>query len=444
MIKIENDFPSSNLKEWLQQLEKDLTADQLKKLESWDTFQDLKKNAILNSENTTREASKIGQFPFTMGYGKKNMDLYNSQTIIVDEEKKSNSIALDYLMKGCSSLQFELKEIHEFKPEVLFNNIDFRFISCYVTIRNTQQYITIKTYFEKNLPENFFFNYDYFEFQNNELWDLLIEDLRIKQFKSLIISANCIHDSGANATQEIAFSLAVGNYYLNSLMSKGLTIDQALGCIHFSFGFNSDYLVEVSKIRAFRKVWSLMISKYQPIHACSFVTHISAYTALSNKSISEPYTNLLRQTVEVLAAIQAGVDVINVIPYENLLETMDRNFSSKMAINIPLILLEEGKINFEVDVLGGSYSIENITGQLCKNSWELFQRIEELGGIQNEESKNHLKLLITEKKLLKKSKMESKELIFVGVNQYQTTNNLEIKMRNFPDYMDLPFFNIEM
>jgi methylmalonyl-CoA mutase len=123
---------------------------------------------------------------------------------------------------------------------------------------------------------------------------------------------------------------------------------------------------------------------------------------------------------------------------------MDRNFSSKMAINIPLILLEEGKINFEVDVLGGSYSIENITGQLCKNSWELFQRIEELGGIQNEESKNHLKLLITEKKLLKKSKMESKELIFVGVNQYQTTNNLEIKMRNFPDYMDLPFFNIEM
>ncbi len=444
MIKIENEFPPVKLKEWKQQLEKDLSADQLNKLESWDEFQDLMSNAILNSENSKVELSKIGQFPFTKGYGNKNFDFYNSQTIIFEEEEKCNSIALECLMKGCSSIQFDLGDFTILNLDVLFNEIDFRYISCFISIRNSKQYDLIKTYFGSIFPENLFISYDHFEFRNNDLLDILIEELKFKQFKTFVISGHYLHDTGANATQEIAFSLAVGNFYLNELLSKGLDIDQALACIHFTFGVSGDYLVEISKIRAFRKVWSLMVSKYEPKHMCSFVTYITSFTALSNKSITDKYTNLIRQTSEVLAAMHADVDRINVTPYENLLGDSDKKFSRKMAINIPLILIEESKINGDIDVLGGSYTVEDITNQLCENSWKLFGDMEQLGGIQENEAKTYLKNLILEKRLLKKSKIESKELIYVGVNKYQTTENVESTLTNYPEYMNLPFFNIEM
>lgn len=187
-----------------------------------------------------------------------------------------------------------------------------------------------------------------------------------------------------------------------------------------------------------------MVSKYEPKHMCSFVTYITSFTALSNKSITDKYTNLIRQTSEVLAAMHADVDRINVTPYENLLGDSDKKFSRKMAINIPLILIEESKINGDIDVLGGSYTVEDITNQLCENSWKLFGDMEQLGGIQENEAKTYLKNLILEKRLLKKSKIESKELIYVGVNKYQTTENVESTLTNYPEYMNLPFFNIEM
>lgn len=444
MIKIENDFPPVKLNDWLEQLKKDLASDQLKKLEYWDEFQDLKKNAILNAENTKIESSKVGQFPFTRGYGNKNFDYYNCQTVFVVEEEKDNALAIDCLMKGCSSIHFDLGELSNFNANILFKDIDFRYISCFASIKYESQYHILKNFFGTNFPENFFLSFDYFEFQNKDLLNLLVEDLKLKQSKTFVISGHRIHDSCANATQEIAFALSVGNFYLNTLLSKGLDVDQALACIHFTFGTSGDYLVEVSKIRAFRKIWSLMVQKYNPKHNCSFVTYISSYTAICNKSVGDPYTNLIRQTTEVLSAMHAGVDCINVMPYERLLPDSNQKFSRKMAINIPLILIEESKINAEIDALGGSYSLEDLTNQICQNSWELFSKIEQFGGIQEIEAKNYLINNILEKSLLKKSKIATCEMVYVGVNKYQSSTNFERKIVNHSDYMGIPFFNIEI
>ncbi len=142
--------------------------------------------------------------------------------------------------------------------------------------------------------------------------------------------------------------------------------------------------------------------------------------------------------------MHAGVDCINVMPYEKLLPDSDQKFSRKMAINIPLILIEESKINAEIDALGGSYSLEDLTNQICQNSWELFSKIEQFGGIQEIESKNYLKNKILDKSLLKKSKIATNELVYVGVNKYQSSTNFERKIVNHADYMGIPFFNIEM
>jgi methylmalonyl-CoA mutase len=238
--------------------------------------------------------------------------------------------------------------------------------------------------------------------------------------------------------------LSVGKYYLEQLILCGLTIDQTLACIHFSFGIGSDYLVEISKIRAFRKTWSLIVEKYEPKHSCSYVTYISAKIGLSNKSAKDPYSNLLRQTTETLSALHANVDNINVTPYEKLTEHFNQNFSRKMAINIPLILIEESKINSNFDVLGGSYALENLTNQLCENAWNLFRQIERFGGIEIHDAQNFLKKSITEKKSLKKSQIENGQSIYIGINKYLTKDSMpNITYRKLPDYMELPFFNIE-
>lgn len=444
MITIENDFPFHKLEDWIKQLEKDLTEDQIRLLEKWDDFQELKKNAVLNSENTKFDNSKIGEFPFTRGYGITDYNHFNTQTIDVVNEEKSNVLALDCLMKGCSSLEFNFHNLQSFDPQALFKDIDFRYISCFAAIQNLNQYDILKSYFGGDFPDHFFLSYDHFQFKDKDLFLALASDLKNKQFKALIISGNEIHDRGANASQELAFGLSVGKYYLEQLILCGLTIDQTLACIHFAFGIGSDYLVEISKIRAFRKIWSLIVEKYEPKHSCSYVTYISAKIGLSNKSAKDPYNNLLRQTTETLSALHANVDNINVIPYEKLTEHYIQNFSRKMAINIPLILIEESKINSNFDVLGGSYALENLTIQLCENAWNLFRQIERFGGIEIPDAQNFLKKSISEKKSLKKSQIENGQSIFIGINKYQTKDSMpDITYRKLPDYMELPFFNIE-
>jgi methylmalonyl-CoA mutase len=444
MINIEHDFPFHKLEDWIIQLKKDLTEDQLYQLEKWDDFQELKKNAVLNAENTKFDTIKKGEFPFTRGYGNTDYNYFNRQTIDVSREKEANEEALDCLMNGCSSLEFHLQNLQSFDPEILFKSIDFRFISCFAVVQNQMQFDILLKYFKGNFPDYFFLSYDHFQFKDNILFQELTSVMKRKQFKTLIIAGHEIQDKGANASQELAFCLSVGKDYLEQLINYGLTIDQSLACIHFSFGIGSDYFVEIAKIRAFRKLWSLIVEKYEPKHSCSYVTYISAKIGLSNKSVNDPHNNLLRQTAETLSALHANVDGINITPFEKLTEHSNQKFSRKMAINIPLILIEESKINANYDVLGGSFTLESLTEQLCKNTWDLFRQIERQGGIEIDEAQNFLKGLILEKKRLLKSQIETGQRIYVGINKYQTKDKLtEISFSKFPNYLGLPFFNIE-
>jgi methylmalonyl-CoA mutase len=94
--------------------------------------------------------------------------------------------------------------------------------------------------------------------------------------------------------------------------------------------------------------------------------------------------------------------------------------------------------------LGGSYAIENLTNQLCENAWKLFRQIERFGGIEIHEAQSFLKKSITEKKSLKKLQIENGQGIYIGINKYQSKDSIpNITYRKLPDYMDLPFFNIE-
>ena len=185
-------------------------------------------------------------------------------------------------------------------------------------------------------------------------------------------------------------------------MDRGLTIDEAAACLHFNVGVGSNYFYEIAKIRAIRILWSKIIETYGVSHACSYNTRITGIVGFTNKSLKDPYTNLLRQTTEAMSLAFAGVHAICVLPYDQASEKGATSLSTRMAVNIPLILQEESYLDKVIDPLSGSYTIEYLTNEIAEKAWNSFQEIENEGGIGAENAQNSLKTTISEKAQLRK------------------------------------------
>jgi methylmalonyl-CoA mutase len=165
-----------------------------------------------------------------------------------------------------------------------------------------------------------------------------------------------------------------------------------------------------------------------------------------NKSLIDPYTNLLRQTTEAMSAITGGIDNLVIHPYDAVSQTGSNALSERMALNISLILKEESYFDKVIDPLGGSYAIEEITQTIAKKSWDLFQEIETMGGIFQKEAKDHLRNKLIEKASARKQQYASNEKTLIGINKF---SNPQPEKNDFVDtetYLDLPalFFEREL
>ena len=173
-------------------------------------------------------------------------------------------------------------------------------------------------------------------------------------------------------------------------------------------------MLEIAKFRTFHLLWDKLTTVYQS----SIKTTITAKTGFVNKSLNDPYTNILRQTTESLAAVLGGVDQLIIEPYDTLSSTGSSSFTERMAINISLILKEESEINQLVDPLNGSLSIEKLTQTLADSTWKLFQQLEKLGGSEALEVEEYLKNEIERIRNSRIAQINDKRQLLVGVNQY--------------------------
>jgi methylmalonyl-CoA mutase len=422
MIGLKKEFASTSMESWIDQLKKDLKGVDFDKLLRKDALEDIEYSTFHHAESSKIESQSPGYFPFTRGLKTKSNEWNNGFKINVTSAETANAKSLDVLMKGCDLLIFDFNN-SSFNWEILFKEIQFKHIKAQFTLRTKEQYLGLKEYFSDESPENIYFSFDYFHYSENvELFEILAEDFKSKQSPFLLIDGYSINQNGATTSQEIAFCISTAHEYIVQLMKKGYSIDQATACIHFSIGIGSNYFYEIAKIRALKQVWASVVKEYKPIHSCSYNCVITAQTGFINKSLADPYSNLLRQTTEAMSAISGGIESLVIQAYDAISEKGASILAERMALNISLILKEESYFDKVIDPLGGSYAIEDLTQKIAEKSWDLFQEIEGNGGIFNPNAKAILKNNISEKAALRLAQISSNEKILIGINKFQNPN----------------------
>jgi len=185
------------------------------------------------------------------------------------------------------------------------------------------------------------------------------------------------HDAGATAAQDIAFGMATAVEYLRAMTGAGMTIDRAAEQILFRTSLGTHHFLAISKLRAAREVWARVIE------ACGgSASGMKVHTRTGSRVLTQrdPYVNLLRNTVAAFAGIIGGADAVTSVPFDQAAQ-LPNDFSRRIARNTVLILDEESHLNCVVDPAGGSWFIEKLTDQLAKKAWQIFQEIEQQGGM---------------------------------------------------------------
>ncbi|HXW25474.1 MAG TPA: methylmalonyl-CoA mutase subunit beta, partial [Xanthobacteraceae bacterium] len=205
-----------------------------------------------------------------------------------------------------------------------------------------------------------------------------IVDLRRRGFVGPFAAADArpIHDAGGSQAQELAFALATATAYLRALEAGGLGLDDARALIFFRLAIDADQFPSIAKLRALRLLWARVEE------ACGLVpkpVFISAATAWRMLTRRDPWVNLLRATVATFSAGLGGADAVTVLPFTAALGLADR-FARRLARNTQLILLEEANLAKVADPAAGAGAISDLTAQLCRAAWSLFQEIEAAGG----------------------------------------------------------------
>jgi methylmalonyl-CoA mutase len=197
--------------------------------------------------------------------------------------------------------------------------------------------------------------------------------------RTIHIQSHPFHNSGANAVQELAFSLATGVEYIRALLDRGLSIEQIAPNIQFSFSIGSQSFMEIAKLRAARLLWSTIIEAYGGSEAAQKM-NIHARTSAWNKTVLDPYVNLLRASTEAFSAIVGGIDSLHVSAFDEAIRPANE-FSRRIARNTQIILEQEAHLSKVADPAGGSWYVEWLTDALAKKAWSLFQQVEEQGGM---------------------------------------------------------------
>jgi methylmalonyl-CoA mutase len=223
------------------------------------------------------------------------------------------------------------------------------------------------------------------------------------------IRGDLLHEAGATAIEELGFALAEGVDKLAAAVDAGQSVDQAAGAVQFVFGVGSNYFLEIAKFRAARLLWAQAVSAFGPSNDEAALANIHAVTALENKSIYDPWTNLLRSTTEAVSAVVGGCDALTVQSF---------HYPERLAHNVHLVVREEAHLAKVADPAGGSYYIEALTHALAEAAWKLFQKIEADGGFAAAKSSGSIDAALQASHAAKIKAVGSRRRTLVGVNNY--------------------------
>jgi methylmalonyl-CoA mutase len=238
------------------------------------------------------------------------------------------------------------------------------------------------------------------------------------KFNSISISGYHMHEAGATAVQELAFTIADGKEYVQRAMESGLDIDAFAGRLSFFFGIGMNFFMEVSKLRAARTLWHRVMDGLGAKDERSKMLRTHCQTSGVSLQEQDPYNNVVRTTIEAMAATLGGTQSLHTNALDEAI-ALPTEFSARIARNTQIILTEETGITKVVDPLGGSYYVEALTAELVDQAWKIIGEVDELGGMTKAVASGMPKRLIEEAAAARQARVDKGEDVIVGVNKYK-------------------------
>lgn len=247
------------------------------------------------------------------------------------------------------------------------------------------------------------------------------------KFNSISISGYHMQEAGATADIELAYTLADGLEYLRTGISAGLDIDAFAPRLSFFWAIGMNHFMEIAKMRAGRLLWAKMVKQFSPKNPKSMALRTHCQTSGWSLTEQDPFNNVARTCVEAMAAALGHTQSLHTNALDEAI-ALPTDFSAKIARNTQIYLQKETDITKVVDPWGGSYYVEYLTDQLVKKAWSLIEEVEELGGMAKAIEAGLPKMRIEEAAARKQARIDSGKDVIVGVNRYQTDEELDIEL----------------
>jgi methylmalonyl-CoA mutase len=239
------------------------------------------------------------------------------------------------------------------------------------------------------------------------------------KFNSISISGYHMHEAGAPAHIELAYTLADGMEYLRTGLAAGIAIDDFAPRLSFFWGIGMNLFMEVAKMRAARLLWAKIVQKFKPGNPRSMALRTHCQTSGWSLTEQDPYNNITRTCIEALAAVLGGTQSLHTNSLDEAI-ALPTDFSARIARNTQLFLEKETGITRVIDPVGGSYYVESLTDELCSKAWELIDEVERLGGMTKAIESGIPKMRIEQAAAAKQARIDSGRDVIVGVNKLRT------------------------
>jgi methylmalonyl-CoA mutase len=241
------------------------------------------------------------------------------------------------------------------------------------------------------------------------------------RFNSISVSGYHMHEAGAPADIELAYTLADGVEYIRAGLKAGLKVDDFAPRISFFWGIGMNHFMEIAKMRAARMLWAKLVKQFDPQNPKSMALRTHSQTSGWSLTEQDPFNNIARTTIEALAAVMGGTQSLHTNSLDEAI-ALPTDFSAKIARDTQIYLQKDTDITKAVDPWGGSYYVEYLTDQLVERAWTLIGEVEELGGMAKAIENGLPKLRIEEAAARKQARIDSGKDRIVGVNIFEPTD----------------------
>jgi methylmalonyl-CoA mutase len=245
------------------------------------------------------------------------------------------------------------------------------------------------------------------------------------KFNSISISGYHMQEAGANQALELALTLADGQEYVKTALSKGLDVDAFAGRLSFFWAIGMNFYLEIAKMRAARLLWHRIMTGFNAKSAKSLMLRTHCQTSGWSLTEQDPYNNVVRTTIEAMAAVFGGTQSLHTNSFDEAI-ALPTETSARIARNTQLILQEETHITAVVDPWAGSYMMERLTHDMADKAWAIIEEVQALGGMTKAVGSGWAKLKIEASAAEKQARIDSGQDVIVGVNKYKLHEQADV------------------